>query len=52
MNDHKCQFAELIGQSPEWQTDADGLIVCKYCHAPKFVNPTAEAKASARNVRK
>lgn len=35
MDTHKCQFAELIGQSPEWQTDPDGLTVCKYCHAPK-----------------
>lgn len=49
MVDHKCPFAEAIGQSPAWQTDDDGLTVCKYCHAPK--NPVAD-KIPAKTVRK
>jgi hypothetical protein len=52
MIDHKCQFAELIGQSPKWQTDDDGLTVCVYCHVPKNV-PAAEPKAPvAKTARK
>lgn len=51
MVDHKCQFAELIGQSPEWQTDPNGLTVCKYCHAPKL-NPVTVAKPTVKTVRK
>lgn len=52
MSDHKCQFAELIGQSPEWQTDPNGLTVCKYCHAPKNT-PVAVVKAPVtKTVRK
>lgn len=50
MIDHKCQFAELIGQSPDWQTDSDGLTVCKYCHAPR--NPIVADKVPAKTVRK
>jgi hypothetical protein len=50
MIDHKCQFAELIGQSPKWQTDDDGLTVCVYCHAPK--NPIVADKIPAKTVRK
>lgn len=49
MEDHKCPFAEAIGQSPEWQTDDKGKTVCKYCQAPKEGAP---AKAVAKTVRK
>lgn len=52
MSDHKCQFAELIGQSPEWQTDPNGLTVCKYCHAPKSITIPAPKVQAIKTVRK
>lgn len=48
MIDHKCQYAALIGRAPAWQTDEDGLTVCKWCHE---VKPVAKAAAS-KTVRK
>lgn len=50
MIDHKCQYAELIGKRPEWQTDDKGMTVCRYCHHPKEA-PTKKA-APTRNLRK
>lgn len=44
MEDHKCPFAQAIGQSPAWQTDDDGLTVCVYCHAPKDVQVAKTTK--------
>lgn len=51
MEDHKCPFAEAIGQSPAWQTDDDGLTVCKYCHAPKFAERSSADPVELRSTR-
>lgn len=49
---HKCDYAKLIGQSPQWiQDEKTGRLVCSFCH----VEPETPAKAApkaATNVRK
>lgn len=50
MDGHSCQFAALIGQKEAWQTDDDGLTVCRWCHEPKEY--VAKPKAATTNNRK